>query len=223
MRLAKPARSFAMISAVVVPTIASEVQAAVFPVAASTGCLIKNDGTIYANESYPAIGSFGTFNANAGFSFQLPSIPAGEQIDSIIFQSGDSSSYWTAATLVNLPSDVYGLGISVASDFIGAEYGSDTNQPGTRLSTGWFTGTVGPMADVDITDWVTSTGYAAGNYVRLRAGTTATEATITSSNARWWTERTNAQLTITTSPVPEPALLSVLGMTGLLLVRRRLA
>lgn len=217
-------RWLALMTAVATLTIATDTRAAVIPVVVSAASLIKNDGTVYDNEGSPAVGSFnGTFNANAGFSFQLPIIPAGEQVDSIVFHSGNSSSYWTASTLVNLPSDVYGLGVSGSSGFAGAEYGSGTNQPGTRLSTGWFTGTIGPMADVDVTGFVTSAGYVAGNYLRLRTGTTASEATITGSAARWWTDRNDARLTITTSPVPEPTLAGIVGMSGLLLLRRRLA
>ncbi len=220
-------RPLALVSAVAAVVIsASALQAATITVPISRATLIRNNGTVYAPEGSPAVGWFDDvtdFNANGGYSFRLPAIPVGDKVDSIVFHAGDASSWWVYNTLKNLPSDVYGVAISPTDTFSGSEYGSGTSQSGTKLSTNWFTGTVGALPNVDVTTWVTDTGYVAGNYVRLRTATSASEATINSNMARWWTSASAAQLIVTTSVVPEPATVALLGLGSLFIMRRRRA
>lgn len=212
-----------------------------------------NGTSIWVGQAEARIGSTGnaTTQTYAGmFVFQLPELPAGEEVVSADFTVvAIGGNDWRA--LYNKSIDLYALRVAsaasvLASDYFAGPYGTDdTDATGIQESflfqpndyNGGFDATLlgqhstDGSGDASLGSWLNAVYAAdpgaAGKYVFLRVNT---RGDISPTSARYWslgsmnnaTVSNRPTLTLTTDLVPEPgALMLVGGALAMLQTRRR--
>jgi hypothetical protein len=183
------------------------------------------DQFVNAGQDYAGVGTWNAgFTGSALFAFQLPAIPDGEQITKVEFSAYFAGTFWGSRFWTT---GLYGGRHSAtANTDLLQDFGNGPGQSGQILADWLGVATPGAYtAPVDVTAFVTS-GYVAGNYVFLRGASsdkTSAELGVGSQfiadcflNASY-----PARLTITTAPVPEPTMVGLLAVVGMLGLRRR--
>lgn len=177
----------------------------------------------YNGQTVPVGLHDGRYSAQV-MAFALPALPAGEEFTSIDFSV--VHAYNDTGASFNVPLTVLGVvnrgwvqfddyeraGTVIQSDFL---RGGLPNW--TRIDTS-------AAADESLANYVNA-DYVAGNFLLVRLA-------IPSDQPNWQVYRIMntdggtggpAQMTFTTAPVPEPAMLGLIGVAGVALMRRRQA